>query len=131
MSWMDAIEVTQSIQDMGHSVRLITGKRTAVRLYLSYYASPDIRVRGELLARSGSGAFYTVASSNQAVLSSTNAGNLHPKRFDASLTLNFILPPEATSAGPWDFSLNSLVNTATGAVLTVARTTTQRVTFVN
>ncbi len=128
---MDGIEVTQAIQDMRPSVTLITGKRTAVRVYLSYYASPDIQVRGELLARSGSGAFYTVPSSNQAVLSSSNAGNLQPKRFDASLSLNFILPPEATSAGPWDFSLNSLVNTATGAVLTVARTATQRITFVN
>src|SRR5258708_33974042 len=44
---MDGIEVTQSIQDMQGSVTLITGKRTAVRVYLSYYASPDIQLPAE------------------------------------------------------------------------------------
>jgi len=128
---MDGIEVTQAIQDMQHSVTLITGKRTAVRVYLSYYASPDIQVRGELLARSPSGAFYTVPSNNQPSLSSTNAGNLRPKRLDASLSLNFIVPAEMISAGRWDFSLSSLLNVTTGSPLTVTNVTTQRVTFVN
>ena len=128
---MDGIEVTQAIQDMRHSVALIAGKRTAVRVYLSYYASPDIQVRGELLARSASGAFFTIASTNQPLLSSANAGNLRPKRLNASLSLNFILPAEMISTGRWDFSLNSLLKVSTGSPLTVARPITQRVTFVN
>jgi hypothetical protein len=128
---MDGIEVTQAIQDMQHSVALIAGKGAAVRVYLSYYASPDIQVRGELLARSASGAFYTIASNNQPSLSSSNAGNLQPKRLNASLSLNFLVPGELISAGRWDFSLNSLVNVSTGSPLSVTGASTRRVTFVN
>lgn len=128
---MEGMEVTQAVQDMRQSVTLIAGKRTGVRVYLSYYASPDIRVRGELLARSDSGEFISVPSANQALLSSTNAGNLGAMRGDASLSLNFILPPELIAAGGWTFSLSSLVNTATATALTAARQTSIRARFVN
>jgi hypothetical protein len=128
---MDGIEVTQAIQDMQHSVTLVAGKVTAVRIYLSYYASPDILVRGELLSRSDSGQFITVSSSNQALLSSANAANLRVMRQDASLSLNFILPSELTAAGEgWNFSLSSLVNAVNGASLSVARQTSRKVRFI-
>lgn len=127
---MDGIEVTQAIQDMRHSVTLIAEKRTAVRVYLTYYASPPIQVRGDLLARSSTGAFLIVPSNNRPFLSFANAGNLLPKRLDASLSLNFIMPPEMVAAGRWNFSLNSLVNVATGAALTVSGASIRSVTFV-
>ena len=128
---MDGIEVTQGVKDMKHSVALVAEKRTAVRVYLSYYASPDIRVRGELLARPGSGALVTVPSDNQALLSSANAGSLPAMRRDATLSLNFILPPQLTAAGSWAFSLHSLVNAVTGAPLSAARLARVTVTLVN
>jgi hypothetical protein len=128
---MAGIEVTQAIQDMQHSVALVAGKATAVRIYLSYYALPDIFVRGELLARSDSGEFVTVFSANQALLSSANADNLRAMRQDASLSLNFILPSELTAAGGWNFSLSSLVNAVSGASLTVLGLTSIKVRFVN
>jgi hypothetical protein len=106
---MDGIEVTQAIQDMPHSVALFAGKRTAVRIYLSYCGSPDILVQGGLLARSDSGEVTTVPSANQALLRAENAGDLRAARVDAKLSLNFILPPELTAAGGWNFSLGSLI----------------------
>src|SRR5437763_164967 len=45
---LDGIEVTQAIQDMNHSITLVAGKATVVRVYLSYSLSPSITVRGEL-----------------------------------------------------------------------------------
>src|SRR4051812_7443897 len=129
---MDGIEVTQSIQDMQHSVALIAGKRTVVRVYISYYASPDISVQGELLASADSGGLFIVSSSDHLLLSSANAGNLSAMRRDASLSLNFILPPEVTVVGGWTFSLKSLVNAdGGGASLFVARAVSRKVEFVN
>jgi hypothetical protein len=65
---LDGIEVTQAIQDMAHSVPLVAGKRTVVRMYLSYYGSPGVTVRGEITV-SRSGSSVTVPSVN--VLPST------------------------------------------------------------
>jgi hypothetical protein len=129
---MDGIEVVQAIQDMAQSVTLIIGKQTVVRLYLSYYASPDIQVQGELSAyHPGTAKSYFVASANQPILSATNAGNMQPKRLDASLSLNFILPPQVIAvAGAWIFSLSSLINVATGTPLSVVQASTKTGTFV-
>ena len=127
---MDGIEVTQAIQDMPHSVTLIAGKRTAVRMYLSYFASPDIQVRGELLARSSTGTLLTIASDNRPVLSAASAGNLLQKRLDASLSLNFLIPADTITAGNWTFSLQSLVNVTTGVAVPVTASTSRSATFV-
>jgi hypothetical protein len=128
---MEGIEVTQAIQDMSHSVTLFAGKRTAVRIYLSYCGSPDILVQGGLLARSDSGTLTTVPSWKPALLSAANAGDLRTARLDAKLSLNFILPPELTAAGGWNFSLGSLVDAVTGTSLTVFGQTSREVSFVD
>ncbi len=44
---VDGIEVTQAVQDHLNSVPLVAGKRTVVRVYLSYAAGP-VSVRGVL-----------------------------------------------------------------------------------
>ena len=127
---IDGIEVTQAIQDMPHSVTLIAEKRTAVRMYLSYFASPDIQVRGELLARSSTGALLTIASDNQPILSAATAGNLLQKRLDASLSLNFLIPADTITVGNWTFSLHSLVNVTTGVAMPVPGSTSRSAAFV-
>lgn len=59
---LDGLEVTQEVQDVGHSVPLIAGKATIVRGYLSYASAPVV-VRGEILvARSPHGPWRAISS---------------------------------------------------------------------
>src|SRR5215211_2717117 len=48
---VDGIEVVQVVQDMSHSVPLIAGKATVVRLYLSRPEGSLVTVRGEISVR--------------------------------------------------------------------------------
>ena len=48
---LDAVEVTQAIQHLSLAVPLLAGKRTVVRLYLSYYTTPGITVQGQIAVR--------------------------------------------------------------------------------
>ena len=60
--FLDALEVTQEVQDLDHSVPLIESKPTIVRAYLRYGPGP-IQVRGELrMARTAMGPWQTVPS---------------------------------------------------------------------
>lgn len=45
---LDAIEVTQAIQDLSQSIPLVVGKGTVVRVYLSNYSSASLTVSGGL-----------------------------------------------------------------------------------
>ena len=66
---LDGIEVTQAIQSLSQSVPLIAGKRTVVRLYLSYYSTSKISVQGQIGVRqSSSGAWVTISSANDGPL---------------------------------------------------------------
>jgi hypothetical protein len=113
---LDAIEVTQGIQDLGHSVPLCAGKRTVVRVYLSYFATPGVTVRGTISVRQGpSDAPFAVASDNAVVLSAADAGNVEVKRNDVTRSLNFVLPH--TAEGQLGITLTSVTDAVTGAVL--------------
>src|SRR6266568_34436 len=60
---LDGMEGTQSIQDLSQSVPLVAGKRTVVRLYLSYFSSPGVTVWGEIaLRRAPSDPLVTIPS---------------------------------------------------------------------
>jgi hypothetical protein len=60
---VDGIEVVQAVQDMDHSVTLIAGKPTIVRVYLSRPSGTTITVRGEIaIRRSPSGSAQNVPS---------------------------------------------------------------------
>ncbi len=109
---VDAIEVTQGIQDLAQSIPLLAGKRTVVRVYLSHPDSPGITVRGEISVRQGpTDVPLVVPSENVVVLDPAEAGNLPIKREDETRSLNFVLP--ATVEGPLSIEIQSITNTVT------------------
>jgi hypothetical protein len=113
---VDAIEVTQGIQDLAQSIPLLAGKRTVVRVYLSHPGSPGITVRGEISVRQGpSDVPFVIPSENVVVLNPAEAGNLPVKREDATRSLNFVLP--ATTEGPLGIEIASITNTVTDAAV--------------
>src|SRR3712207_8372674 len=62
----DDIEVVQAVQDLGHTVPLIAGKTTVVRVYLSTTGSAPLTVRGTLAARrAGAGAWTQIPSTGR------------------------------------------------------------------
>jgi hypothetical protein len=116
---VDAIEVTQGIQDLAHSIPLLAGKRTVVRVYLSHPESPGITVRGEIAVRRGPADVpFVIESENVAVLEPAEAGNLPIKREDVDRSLNFVLP--ATQEGPLGIELASITNTVTNGDVAVS-----------
>jgi hypothetical protein len=116
---VDAIEVTQGIQDLAHSIPLLAGKRTVVRVYLSHPESPGITVRGEIAVRRGpSDVPFVIQSENVAVLQPAEAGNLPIKREDVDRSLNFVLP--ATQEGPLSIEIATITNTITNVDVAVS-----------
>jgi hypothetical protein len=101
--FLDALEVTQEVQDLVHSVPLIAGKPTIVRAYLRYAPGP-VEVRGELrMARSQFGPWQTVASLGPAQLDPARSGGslaeLRSRRANLGFSLNFRVPANLTTAG--------------------------------
>lgn len=112
---LDAIEVTQAIQHLSLAVPLLAGKRTVVRLYLSYYTTPGITVQGQIAVRQAPGdPLVTIPSLNTVTLDPAQAGSIPPKRNDVTRSLNFLLPVTQTSEGPLIITIASIMNTATG-----------------
>lgn len=117
---VDAMEVTQAVQDLSQSVPLVANKRTVVRLFLSYYSSPGVTVQGEIaVRRAPSDLPITIPSVNTVVLDPTQAGNLSVKRDDASRSLNFVLPNTHTAEGPLAISIATITNAVSGASIAV------------
>lgn len=113
---VDGIEVVQVVQDMDHSVTLIAGKRTIVRVYLSRPAGTAIVVRGEIsVRRTPSGAAQNVPSLDTVRVRPAQNGNLQLKREDIALSLNFRLPDSLTTPDSIIIRVASLTNAATGA----------------
>jgi hypothetical protein len=101
--FLDALEVTQEVQDLAHSVPLIAGKPTIVRAYLRYAPGP-VEVRGELrMARSQFGPWQTVASLGPAQLDPARSGGslaeLRSRRANLGFSLNFRVPANLTTVG--------------------------------
>ncbi|MEU2032602.1 hypothetical protein [Nocardia amamiensis] len=127
---MDALEITQAVQDLGHSVPLIAGKRTVVRTYLSYYGSAPITVTGELSVRSSPSAPpVVIAAANSVTLNPADAGNLTVTRNDAARSLNFVLPSAAIAAGQRTIQLSNVTDVSSGAVITIGGERRPTVTF--
>lgn len=113
---VEAIEVTQGIQDLAHSIPLLAGKRTVVRVYLGHPDTPAITVRGEIAIRSGPlDVPFVIQSENVAVLQPGEAGDLPVKREDVDRSLNFVLP--ATLEGPLGIEIASITDTVTNTDL--------------
>ena len=115
---LDAIEVTQGLQDLAQSIPLFAGKRAVVRVYLSHYSSPGITVRGEISVRQGpSDAPFVIPSNNTVVLDPADAGDIPAKRNDVTRSLNFVLPH--ASEGPLGITLTSVTNAVTDDAVSV------------
>jgi hypothetical protein len=101
--FLDALEVTQEVQDLAHSVPLVAAKPTIVRAYLRYAPGP-VSVRGELrMSRTPHGPWQTVASLGPAQLDPSRSGgslpDLRSRRGDLDYSLNFRIPSKLTAAG--------------------------------
>ena len=130
---VDGIEVTQAVQDHRNSVPLVAGKRTVVRVYLSYAAGP-VAVRGVLrVGRSASGPWFGIAPVGLAALDPARAGaslsRLLSRRHDLGLSLNFVLPASLAAAGEIWLRMGT-VRTAAGPALPLAPRPDTRVRFV-
>ena len=125
---VDGIEVVQVVQDMTHSVPLIAGKATVVRLYLSRPEGGLITVRGEIsVRRTPSGTPQNVPSLDTARVRPAQNGQLKAKREDLRLSLNFRLPASLTTAGRIFVGVSSLTDAATGERIECANCAEQRV----
>src|SRR5215212_46527 len=125
---VDGIEVTQVVQDMGHSVPLIANKATVVRVYLSRPEGHVVTVRGEIsVRRSPTGTPYRVPSLATARVNPTQNGRLRTKRHDLRLSLNFTLPASLTAAGRAFIKISSLADAATGQTIACSDCAEKRV----
>lgn len=117
---MDAVEITQAIQDLSQSVPLIARKRTVIRVYLSYYASPGATVRGQLALRRGpSDPPLVLPSLNTTVLDPAQAGNVADARTDATRSLNFVVPDSHAGPGPLAISIAGISDAVSGNAIAV------------
>jgi len=100
---LDAIEITQAVQDLSESVPLVARKRTIVRVYLGIQAGA-VNVQGELrISRHPHGPWLAVPSMGIAQLDGSRHGatlaDLHSRRDTLDYSLNFRLPPKVTTQG--------------------------------
>jgi hypothetical protein len=114
---LDAIEVTQAIQDLSGSVPLIEMKSTLVRIYLGI-SSGAMTVRGELRLRHGPGPWTTLPSIGTADLDASRNGStpaeLRSRRETIGYSLNFLVPSGLTGAGTLQVRLGEVRDAATG-----------------
>ena len=118
----DGVEITQVIQHMDHSVPLIAGKETVVRVYLSLQGPSPILVRGELSVSEPAGTvggLATVTSISTVGLNPALNGNIKAKRLNLGLSLNFRIPAGLTTVGSREFALTQLLRADTGDALVV------------
>ncbi|MCF4136347.1 hypothetical protein L1856_04870 [Streptomyces sp. Tue 6430] len=112
---LDAAEITQAVQDLNHSVTLIAGKTTVVRLYLRGTSGPAVSVRGAIaVRRSPAEPADTITSVNAITLDPAQPHDLATCRGDAGLSLNFLLPSRLTAEGPLSITAVNVVD-AVGA----------------
>lgn len=126
----EAIEVTQAIQNLYHSVTLVASKTTVVRVYLSNRTNPPLTVRGELQITRSAGPPVTVASLNQVLLDAAAIGQVDQQRRDVTRSLNFLLPVDQTTAGGFSVRLSRLTDVANGGSIDPGPTSPIPLTFV-
>ncbi|MFE2124229.1 hypothetical protein ACFW9U_26690 [Rhodococcus aetherivorans] len=119
---VDAIEVTQAIQNPAHDVPLVAGKRTVIRIFVTaqgVLGSPDTPagLRGEIRVR-------RTVEGRSAYLPSINtvtpvSDPLSVQRGNANAGLNFLLPDEWTEEGDLDITVSRVEIESTGLPLTL------------
>jgi len=106
---VDALEVTQSVQDLAQSVPLIASKSTMVRVYA--HSSSSTPIAGTLTAVAG--ATSVRIQSTGTMVPSNDA--LPARRADLSKSLNFVLRDSVTGRGRIRLELTALGGTSFGA----------------
>ncbi len=130
---LDGLEVTQEVQDLAHSVPLVAGKPTIVRVYLRY--PPEaVSVRGDLLvARTARGPWHAVPSLGPAELDPSRSGSspteLRSRRAALPYSLAFRLPTELTGAGTLWLRMGTVRRTTGTPLPSLARLAVHTVTF--
>jgi hypothetical protein len=129
---LDGMEVTQEIQDLTHSVPLVAGKATIVRVYLKFPTA--VEVRGQLqVARSVAGPWQTVPSLGTAQLDPARSGStlaqLRSRRANLTFSLNFRLPPAVTTAGTLFLRMGPVQRTTGTLLPSIAGLSVRNVTF--
>ena len=109
---LDGLEVTQAIQDMGHTVPLVADRATIVRAYLNFKSASPVTVRGVLEGRRSGGAWSSLNSINTVTIDPSRNWQLRPKREDISQSLNFRLPAAWISAGNLELQLSAVTESA-------------------
>ncbi|MGW2183572.1 hypothetical protein ACWCXX_37245 [Streptomyces sp. NPDC001732] len=113
---LDAMEITQAVQDLQQSVTLIAGKATVIRVYVNGVSGPATGVSGAVtLLRAPNDPPVTVTSANTLSLDPNAPMDVPTRRADASLSLNFVLPSAVAAEGPLKLSAVTLTDTLTGA----------------
>lgn len=113
------IEVTQTIQDMRHTVTLIAGKTTVVRVYLERPDPVAADVRGEVEV-SGAHGVITVPSLDRLNLDPAHNGDLTGRRHDLTKSLNFLLPAATVQPGRISVQVTRIITVGTGLDLAEA-----------
>ncbi|WP_338927561.1 hypothetical protein IHE33_15740 (plasmid) [Mycetohabitans endofungorum] len=103
------LEIVQTIQSVDNQVRLIAGKATVARLYLDPTTiASNALVTGELAWRRDGGGMAYLPAINRVRLTPTTRPSLQEQRFDAALSLNFVLPSEAVEAGRLELTIQRI-----------------------
>ncbi|MGH8887451.1 MAG: hypothetical protein ACRDYX_20250 [Egibacteraceae bacterium] len=114
---LDGIEVTQAVQDLAHSVPLIAGKATVVRLYLSLDADGDraVTVGGELeLHQGGHAPARYLPAMGTVQLDPSTSLTLAERRGDVAQSLNFRLAKADVAAGPLTLRVGRVTDAMAG-----------------
>ncbi|WIM93011.1 hypothetical protein ACTOB_004976 [Actinoplanes oblitus] len=104
---IEGIEVTQAVQDMNHSVALIAGRRTVIRVYFSVTTDQGFgQISGRLLVKSaGHDVIVDPSIQSISVLDQWNGNMDSFKRVNVDTSLNFELPDFLTVEGSCTISV--------------------------
>jgi hypothetical protein len=128
---LDAVEVTQSIQDHNQSVPLIANKRTFVRVYIGVTSGSPATVQGELrVARHPHGPWTVVPSMGTASLDPGRKGSTLPqlqsRRDNLAHSLNFRLPSALVGTGDVSVRLGHVSDATSTQVIPVKDANTMK-----
>jgi hypothetical protein len=109
---VDAIEVSQAVQNLAHDVPLLVGKRTVVRVYLSA-VDRATTISGELRVHTDSTPLRFLPSLAPLTIAPGDP-SLDDRRADITRSLNFVLPDELTTSGTVEVAVGRVDEQATG-----------------
>lgn len=94
--YLEAIEVTQGLQNLKNSIPLIAEKETVVRVYFTSTSVSPVKLEGRLIGRRNGEAIQEQLEPITPSVDVYPDKNIDDIRGDFSTTLNFLLPPAWT-----------------------------------